>query len=102
MPPTPPAKTTKLVSSIIDNPLIQDVFVDEAAGFHRYNGNLRITFTTLRADHTAGNPAPTQRVIVGRLVMPLNTAEALQKGLAQFLEQAKKQLASGGSTSTVQ
>lgn len=102
MPPKSPSKaTTASVPAIIDNPHIQDVFVDEVAGYHRCNSNLRITLTTIRADHTH-DPAIIQRVVVGRLIMPLNTAEALQQGIAQFLERAKKQIAAGASTGTIQ
>lgn len=73
----------------IDNPHAPEVFADEACGFFLMGDTLRMTFTSLRVEHSA-NPGPTNRVVIGRLVMTIAAAEGFQKGLADFLQTMKK------------
>lgn len=69
----------------IDTPHAPDVFADVATGFFHLNGNIKITFESLRVDHST-SPGPVHRVVIGRLVMPVAAAEALAKGLLDFIE----------------
>ena len=70
---------------LIDNPHAPEVFAAEALGFFVHAGNIHITFATPRASHTA-NPSPINRVVIGRLVMPVQGAQSLAIGLYDFLK----------------
>jgi hypothetical protein len=77
-------------AGVLHNPHSPDVFADAASGFLNLNGNIRITFESVRADHSA-NPGPVHRVVIGRLVMPLVGAENLARGLLDFIEKQRTQ-----------
>jgi hypothetical protein len=62
-----------------------DVFADEAAGFFVHNGIVRITFASARVNHVS-SPGPVNRVVIGRLVMSVEAAQALSIGLFDFLK----------------
>ena len=49
------------------------------------NGAISITLESIRASHSEP-PGPLSRVVVGRLVMPINGAQGLAIGLFDFLE----------------
>src|SRR5258707_12646480 len=85
--------------SFLHNPHSPDVFADAAAGFVNLNGNIRITLESLRVDHIAV-PGPMARVVIGRLVMPLPAAEALARGLLDFIEQQRTQQNPPAQTTT--
>jgi hypothetical protein len=70
---------------LIDNPTAPEIFADEATGFFVHNGNLSITFSSARVDHTS-DPGPVSRVVVGRIVLPVNGAQGLALGLSMFLQ----------------
>jgi hypothetical protein len=72
------------IRPLTDNPMAPDIFIDAAAGFFFLNGNIRITFESARASHIT-HPGPINRVVVGRLIMPLDAAETLAKGLLDFI-----------------
>jgi hypothetical protein len=74
----------------LDNPHSPDVFADRATGFFNFNGNIRITFESLRVNHIT-SPGPVTRVAIGRLVMPLAEAEAMARGLLDFINQQRTQ-----------
>ena len=84
----------------LDNPHAPDVYADSASGFFVLGGNIKITFESARVDHST-SPGPVNRVVIGRLVMPIAHAEALARGLIDFIE---KQRASdqAQSSSTLQ
>jgi hypothetical protein len=65
-------------------------FADSATGFFIFGGNVKITFESVRVDHTT-SPGPLNRVVIGRLVMPIDGAEALAKGLLDFIAQQRAQ-----------
>ena len=44
---------------------------------------MRITFETARVSHVS-DPGPTNRVVIGRLIMPLAMAETLAKEILDF------------------
>jgi hypothetical protein len=82
----PPAGGATAPVPFLDNPHAPEVFVEEAWGFFLLNGNVHITLTALRVDHKT-NPGPVNRVVIGRLVMPLAGAQGLAVGLFNFLKQ---------------
>ena len=88
------------MTKLVHNPFSQDIYADAAVGFFTYNGNMRITLESVRSDYTQ-EPIATDRVVVGRLVMPVAAAEALAKGILEQLERLKAESAIQRST-TVQ
>lgn len=81
---------TDIPLSFLDNPHAPDVFADGGTGFFLFGGNIRITFESLRVNH-ATTPGPVSRVVIGRLVMPMESAENLDKGLLDFIEKQRSQ-----------
>jgi hypothetical protein len=77
-------------ASFADNMHAPDVFADGASGWFFLNGNIRITFESVRASHIS-SPGPVSRVVIGRLVMPIQAAEAMCKGLLEFIETQRNQ-----------
>jgi hypothetical protein len=71
--------------ALLDNPQAPELFASAATGFFVANGNIAITFESVRADHST-SPGPLNRVVVGRVVMPVQGAQALVVGLFDFLE----------------
>jgi hypothetical protein len=80
---TPPLPTPTF--SLIDNPMAPDVFADEALGFFVHDGIVRITFAAGRWNHTSSPPV-INRVVIGRLAMSTDAAQALAIGLFDFLK----------------
>lgn len=75
----------KVATGLLDVPLAPEVFVLGAAGFLVLNGNIAITFETTRSDYST-NPPGLNRVVVGRIVMPVAGAQNLVAGLNDFLD----------------
>src|SRR5262249_55863382 len=71
--------------SFIDDPHAPDFFVDETAGFFVHNGLLKLTLVSVRANHGL-SPSPINRVVVGRLTMPIPAAQNLSVALYDFLK----------------
>ena len=71
--------------SFVDNPHAPDLFVDEAAGFFVHNGLLKLTLVSIRPYH-GSSPAVINRVVVGRLAMPIPAAQNLSVLLYDFLK----------------
>jgi hypothetical protein len=80
--------TAPKVPVLVNDPFAPDLFADEATGFYLLGDNVRITFATWRVNHEE-SPGSASRVVIGRLVMPLSRAEALLKGLSDFLERTR-------------
>jgi hypothetical protein len=74
--------------NFIDNPHAPDVFADGAAGFFNLSGTIRISLEAGRVNHVT-SPGPINRVVIARLVMPIDAAEALAKGLLDFITQQR-------------
>jgi hypothetical protein len=72
-------------SKLQDDPQAPEIYASAATGFFNANGTIAITLESGRADHSK-SPAPVNRVVVGRLVMPASGAQALAVGLFDFLE----------------
>ena len=74
---------------LVDNPSAPDIFADGLTGYFLLNGSVRLTFEIARANY-AGPPGPPNRVVVGRLVMPLDAAERMARDVLAFVEQVKE------------
>jgi hypothetical protein len=81
-------KSAKVALGFIDNPHAPDVFADGVSGLFNFAGNIRITFESLRASHVT-IPGPVNRVVIGRLIMPMDAAESLARGLLDFINQQR-------------
>ena len=79
--PSPAVSTV----SFIDNPMAPDIYADEAVGFFVTGGVVKITIAASRVNHST-NPSPVSRVVIGRLVMPMQAAQGLAAGLFNFLK----------------
>jgi hypothetical protein len=73
------------LSKLQDDPQAPEIYAVAATGFFNSGGTISITLESARADHSK-TPAPVNRVVVGRLVMPAGGAQALAVGLFDFLE----------------
>jgi hypothetical protein len=62
-----------------------DVFADEAMSFEIVNDTVRITFVVSRNSEPAP-PCDKEFAVLGRLVMPLVSAQKLSLGLYDFLK----------------
>src|SRR5215471_15861744 len=71
--------------TFVDNPHAPEVFSTDASGFLRLEGNIHITFEAPRVNHVS-NPGPVNRVVIGRLVMPISGAQRLVLGLYDYLK----------------
>jgi hypothetical protein len=76
--------------TFLDNPHAPEIFADAFSGFFNFAGNIRITLESARVNHVT-SPGPVNRVVVGRLVMPIDQAEALARGLLDFITQQRTQ-----------
>ncbi|HEY2048857.1 MAG TPA: hypothetical protein VGH03_05915 [Caulobacteraceae bacterium] len=70
--------------NFIDNPHAPEVFASNVSGFAHVAGNIVITLESVRIDHSA-DPGPVNRVVVGRLMLPVNAAQGLVVGLNDYL-----------------
>jgi hypothetical protein len=70
--------------AIVD-PGTGDIFADEALDFDIVNGTLRMRFGVAKLDGPT-TPAKQQLVHIGRLIMPLASAQRLCLGLYDFLK----------------
>jgi hypothetical protein len=77
--------TKPLPVTFLNNPHSPDVFSTDATGFVVMEGTIGITFESSKIDHST-SPGPTNRVVIGRLVMPIPAAQRLALGLYDFLE----------------
>jgi hypothetical protein len=82
--------------TLVDNPHAPNVFADSVVGWYLLNGNIRMTFEATHATHTS-SPGPINRVVIGRLVMPMDRAEEMANGLLDFIKQMKAQAATPSS-----
>ena len=72
-------------AALIDNPQAPEWYATEAVGFMNTLGNIHITLAAPRATHTTV-PGPVNRVVIGRIVLPVAGAQALAAGLYDFLK----------------
>jgi hypothetical protein len=83
----------------LDNPQAPDIFADSSSGLFFFNGNIRITFEALRVNDVE-SPGPVSRVVIGRLVIPISSAESLANALLRFIEQQKAQTSASNIAQT--
>lgn len=74
-----------------DLPLVDNVFSPEIlaggiSGLSIFNGIVTVTLETARCDHSRPQPV-VERVVVGRIAMPVPAAQTLLSGLYQFMSQ---------------
>ncbi|RWF71879.1 hypothetical protein [Mesorhizobium sp.] len=79
------------MTNLINNSHAPDIFADDAVGFFTYAGNMRITCVSDRSDYST-SPIAVNRVVIGRLVMPVAAAEAMAKAI---LDQVGRMRAGG-------
>jgi hypothetical protein len=86
--------------ALVDNPFAPELFVTGIAGFCHAGGIVQLTLDSLRCDHSRPNPAM-ERIVVGRVTLPVPAAQALVNMLNAFLEQQgfspTKAMAAGAS-----
>jgi hypothetical protein len=82
------AQTTAQVISLplIDDVTVKDSFADFCAGINFTNGNVHITFASITADHSRGDPSPQRRVVSARVVISLAGAIELRDLLTRIIE----------------
>lgn len=80
--------------NFVDNPHAPDLFADACTGIFFFNGNIRLTFESARVNHVT-SPGPLNRVVIGRLVVPLQAAEGLRDLLTDYLGKLQNQSPSG-------
>jgi hypothetical protein len=74
--------------NFVDNPHAPEVFALQVTGVASFAGNIHLTFESARVDHKT-SPGPINRVVVGRLIMPLTGAEGLRDLRTDYLAKAK-------------
>ncbi len=72
--------------SLIDNPFAPELFASGFAGFCHSAGMVQLTLDSVRCDHSRTHPVM-ERVVVGRVTLPIPVAQALVTTLNSFLEQ---------------
>ena len=75
------------------NSFSPDVYADRCSGTHVLFGNMRITFEVARVNHET-TPGPVERVVVGRLVMPIHEAEGMARLILSQIEGMKADMES--------
>lgn len=78
-PPAPPAPQTE----IVDSPNAPDVFASWVEGYSRRQGNVHISLAADRFSHSTNKA---RLVVIGRLVMPIEGALDMVRGLRAFLK----------------
>lgn len=84
------AQVSKTGPALRHNPHSPEVFADGFTGVFSFNGCMRVTFEALRSDYTNPNDS-IERVVIGRLVMPIGAAEELAKQILASIENMKNE-----------
>jgi hypothetical protein len=71
---------------LIDNMFTPEILAGGLSGLSLLNGIITVTLENPRCDHTR-REAKLERVVVGRLALPIPAAQAMLSGLYQFLDQ---------------
>ena len=72
---------------LINDPLAPEVFTTGCCGLSIGPGTVTVTFESARCDHSDPN-CPMQRVVVNRMVMPIQAAQALVLQLNDALQRS--------------
>jgi hypothetical protein len=81
---------SKTAAPLRNNDQILEHYADGPVGVNFLNGNLHITFATLRTDHS-GNPSSQYRQVTLRLVLPLAGAVDLQNTISGIISMLQQQ-----------
>ena len=84
-PITGPAPAPSRTVNLIDDPHAPEFFTSRCCGFSLGQGNITLTFESVRYDHYNPDGAM-NRVVVGRIVMPIQAAQALVVDLNSSLQ----------------
>lgn len=77
--------TQQVVPFVIrENLFAPEVFASEVSFYSVANGNISITLTSFRWDYSSSPPRMT-KVVVGRVVLPIDGAKNLAIGLYDFM-----------------
>ena len=71
---------------LIDHCFAPDLFATGIAGLACIGDGIHLTLDSLRCDHSQPTPVM-ERLVVGRIILPIATAQALVTSLNLFLEQ---------------
>jgi hypothetical protein len=86
--PQPPrALEAPVLPKGIDDPTAPEFFASGCCGFSIGQGHVTLTFESVRCNHFDANGAMT-RVVVGRVVMPVQAAQALVLELNNSLQRS--------------
>lgn len=81
----------------VDSAYVPEIYADAGTGTFTPNGNMKVTLESWRVDHSVST-GPLQRVVIGRLVMPLDQAEALARNIIEVVESRKTETKKSGSS----
>jgi hypothetical protein len=70
---------------LVDDITVKDTVADTCVGVSVVAGSVHMTFASLTANHTI-NPAPLQRIVSSRLVMPIPSMVGLRDLLNQLID----------------
>ncbi len=76
------------VLTAVDNPLAPDIFADACAGIYIMNGTMKMTLESCRSNHGA-EQATVNRVVIGRIVMPIVAAEAMARAILEEVDRRR-------------
>lgn len=77
-------------TEFISSSFVPEIYADAGTGTFTPNGNMKITLESWRVDHSTSS-GPLQRVVIGRLVMPLDQAEMLAESILQVVKNRKSE-----------
>lgn len=77
-------ETKEVVINFVEDLHATELFATEAIGFFRDQGNISITLASARLSH-ASDPGPINRVVIARIVMPIEGTQGFAAGLYDFL-----------------
>lgn len=75
-------------TEFISSSYVPEIYADAGTGTFTPNGNMKITLESWRVDHST-KAGPLQRVVIGRLVMPLDQAEMLAESILKVVKNRK-------------
>jgi hypothetical protein len=86
--------------ALVDNPFAPEIFVTGVSGYYNAGGTVQLCLDSMRCDHSRADGVM-ERVVVGRVILPIPVAQALVTTLNAFLEQQgfspAKAMAAGAS-----
>lgn len=82
--PPIPRPTPEPEIPLIDNSFSPEILAGGISGLAIFNGIVTITLETPRCDHSRSQPM-VERIVVGRVSLPVHAAQALLSGLYQFM-----------------